>query len=293
MAETVRSVLELAAKWLVAKGVDDARLEAELLLAHALKVKRLDLYLDRDRPLVEAELAPFRELLKRRAAREPLAYLTGAREFYTISFEVTPDVLIPRPETEHLVDAAREELARIAATRPGPTRFADVGTGSGCVAVAVLRHVADATALAIDVSEPALAVARRNAERAGVLARIELAKGDLLAPARERIAAGAPRLDLVVSNPPYIAPEEKPSLSPEVLREPAHALFDASGDLPLTRRLALEARDALAPGGALAVETGAGRADVVRAHLAEAGFADIRTVKDLAGIERVVVGRAP
>lgn len=276
MTETSRSVLKLAAEWLAKKGIDSPRLDAELLLAHALRVKRLDLYLDMDRPLTDTELEPFRAALRRRVAREPLAYIAGEREFYGLAFEVTKDVLVPRPETEHLVAVALEEVER------GARRFCDVGTGSGCVAVSIVKKKAEVTGVATDVSEAALSVARRNVARHGVT--LELVRGDLL----EGVAGP---LDLVVSNPPYVLPSERTGLDPELAFEPPGALFDTGEDLPTTRRLAEQAREKLKPGGLLAVETGAGRAALVRAHFEAAGFVEIDFVKDLAGHERIVRGR--
>jgi release factor glutamine methyltransferase len=280
-SDTVRRVLPLAAEWLGKRGVDAPRLDAELLLAHVLKLKRLDLYLDHDRPLAEAELGPFRALMKRRAAREPIAYILGEREFYGLAFEVTRDVLVPRPDTEHLVLLAKAELEK----RPDAT-FADVGTGSGCIAIALLHESKTARGVAIDLSAAALAVARRNAGKHGVLERLELLEGDLLAPLAGR------KVGLVVSNPPYVLPGERPMLAPELGFEPERALFDADG-LPLTKRLAVEARAALEPGGLVAIETGAGSAGLVRGHLEAAGFLSIETTKDLGGHERIVSGRAP
>jgi release factor glutamine methyltransferase len=276
MTETTRSVLKLAAEWLEKKGADAPRLDAELLLAHALKVKRLALYLDHDRPLTEDELDPFRALLRRRAAREPLAYIVGVRDFLGLEIEVTRDVLVPRPETEHLVLCAREEIDR------GARVFADVGTGSGCVAIALLVHRSELRGIATDLSPAALEVARRNAARHGV--ELELVTGDLL----EGVAGP---LDLIVSNPPYVLPSEREGLAPELSFEPASALFDAAEDLPTTRRLAEQAIARLKPGGLLAVETGAGRAELVRAHFARAGLVDLSSVKDLDGHERIVRGR--
>ncbi|MBI3724691.1 peptide chain release factor N(5)-glutamine methyltransferase [bacterium] len=295
--ETIRSVLKLATGWLEEKGVDSPRLDAELLLAHTLKLKRLDLYLDHDKPLREDELAPFRALLRRRAAREPVAYILGEREFYGLSFEVTRDVLVPRPETEQLVEIAREALALKAAAGAPSLRFADVGTGSGCVAIAILAKCSprdmDLSGLATDASPAALLVARRNAEKHGVLARLAILEGELLAPAKKALEESGARLDLVVANPPYVLPSERAGLAAELSFEPEIALFDRGEDLPLTRALALEAREILAPSGLLAVETGAGRAPLVRDHLARAGFVAISTAKDMAGHERIVVGRAP
>ncbi|MEZ0229497.1 MAG: peptide chain release factor N(5)-glutamine methyltransferase [Planctomycetota bacterium] len=278
-AETTRSVLKLAAEWLEKKGADAPRLDAELLLASVLKKKRLDLYLDHDRPLTEGELEPFRALLRRRAAREPIAYILGEREFFGLAFEVTRDVLVPRPDTEHLVVVAQEAVDK------GAKVFADVGTGSGCVAISLMKHRDGLQGFATDTSSAALAVAKKNVEKHGVVG-LELVECDLL----EKVPGP---LDLIVSNPPYVLPSEKGSLEPELSFEPASALFDTAEDLPTTRRLAEQARERLATGGTLAVETGAKTGELVRAILARAGFSEVRAVKDLDGHERVIVGRNP
>lgn len=285
---SVRDVLAAAAGWLAGRGVepDDARLDAELLLARTLKSRRLDLYLDHDRPLTEDERAAFRGLMRRRGeGREPVAYLLGERGFYGLVLEVGPGVLVPRPETEHVVEVGLEALRALGPeARP---RFVDVGTGSGCIALALAKEHPAAWGLALDRSPEALVVAARNVARLGLGDRVTLARGDLLS------AVGDARVDLVVSNPPYVTPDEASLLAPEVARwEPRGALFDAPG-LPLTAALARAARAALRPGGVLVVETGVGKAELVSDQLARAGFEGVRTVKDLAGIERVVTGRSP
>lgn len=282
----VRELLDVASRWLAERGVDEARLGTEHLLARVLGCRRLDLYLDHDRPLSEEQRAAFRALMRRRGAREPLAYILGERGFYGLDLQVGPGVLVPRPETEHLVEGGLIELGRVLPARPSPV-LADVGTGSGCVALALLSHCPAATALGIDRSAAALQFAAGNAARLGLSARLRLVRGDLLGA----VAPGS--LDLVVSNPPYVTEDEVPLLAPEVLdHEPREALFDAPG-LPLTARLALEARRALRPGGALLVETGFDKAPLVRELLARAGLVELSTIPDLAGIERVVVGRVP
>jgi len=278
MPETTRSVLKLAAEWLTKKGADAPRLDAELMLAKVLGVRRLELYLDHDRPLTEEELEPFRAMLRRRGAREPVAYILGEKEIHGLAFEVTRDVLVPRPDTETLIEAA------LAETKRGARVFCDVGTGSGCIAIALLKAQPGLRGIATDTSPAALEVARRNAKRHEV--ELELLECDLL----EKVVGP---LDLVVSNPPYILPSERSGLDPELAFEPEGALFDRGEDLPTTRRLAVMARERLKPSGLLAVETGAERAPLVRRHFEEAGFVEVSTVKDLAGIERVVLGRAP
>ncbi len=288
---TVREIIAVAAGWLAEQGVEEARVDTELLLAHVLGCRRLDLYMHPDKPVEEHELGPFRELMRRRGRREPVAYLVGEKGFYGLDLEVSPAVLIPRPETEHLVQAGLAELDRVAGRALGaarPTRFADVGTGSGCVALALAKERRSARGVALDRSSAAIAVAARNAVRCRLGDRVSFVRGDLL----EAMAPGS--LDLVVSNPPYVTPTEEELLAPDVLRfEPREALFDVAEDLPLTARLVRQARSVLRPGGALAVETGFDKAPRVERMMADAGFEALRREKDLAGIERVVVGRAP
>lgn len=283
---SVRDVLTAAAGWLAERGVDpdEARLDAELLLARTLELRRLDLYLDHDRPLTDDERARFRALMRRRGeGREPVAYLLGERGFYGLTLAVGPGALVPRPETEHLVEVGLEAL-RAAGER---STFVDVGTGSGCVALALLHELPLARGVGVDRSPEALRWAARNAQALALGERLALVRGDLLGPVR------ATSVDLVVSNPPYVTPDEEALLAPEVARwEPRGALFDAPG-LPLTAALAREAARALRPGGTLAVETGAGKAPLVAGQLAAAGFEGVRALEDLAGIERVVVGRRP
>jgi release factor glutamine methyltransferase len=217
----------------------------------------------------------------------PVAYLTGEREFWSLPFAVDRRVLVPRPETEHLVEAAAARLE-------GRTdaRLADVGTGSGCVAVALLRELPAARAHGLDRSADALAVARANAERHGVAERLELHAGDLLGPLRGHADWG--RLDAVVSNPPYVVRGDA-TLAPDVAaHEPPEALYvDGDDPLAVAARLAEEARGALAPGGLLALEVGAGTAAEAERRLAALGYADLRTLPDLAGIPRVVLATRP
>lgn len=267
--------------------MESPRLEAELLLAHGLGLRRLDLYLQHDRPVSAAERERLRGLVTERGRGVPLAYLTGEREFFSLGFEVSPDVLIPRPETEHVVEAAQAHLLG----REGAA-FADVGTGSGCIAVAVLHGLPAVRGHAVDLSPAALAVAARNAARHGVAERLVLHVGDLLAPLRGGADWG--RLAAVLSNPPYIVRGD-PTVAPDVAaHEPAQALYVEGADpLAVVRRLAEQALEALAPGGLLAVEVGAGSAAEAQAHLARLGYAAVRALRDLAGIERVVLGVRP
>ena len=269
----VREVLQRSASWLRDKGFESARLEAELLLAHLLGLDRVTLYTQADRPLDTGELERCRELLRRRAQGEPVAYLTGKREFYGLEFAVGPAVLVPRPETELLVDRARELR---------PARILDVGTGSGCIAVACAVRLPEAEVTATDLSAPALEIARENARRHGVAERVRFLEGDLFAP-----VAGE-RFDLVVSNPPYVADGDAAAVA---RHEPGSALFAEPRGLDVIARLLAAAPEHLAPGGTLLLEIGEDQADEVRALAT--GFGAVSVRPDLAGRPRVLEAAAP
>jgi len=259
-------------------GVPQARLDAELLLAHVLGGSRMDLYLAFDQPLGEAERTRYRELVRRRAKeRVPVAYLTGRREFWSLPFRVTEDVLIPRPETETLVKAALDQK---------PRRILELGVGSGCISAALARELPDAELVAVDLSPRALELARENLAALALLDRVELVLGDGL---RELELAG--RFDLVVSNPPYVAKAELETLPPEVRHEPVLALDGGVDGLDVIRHLCAEAPARLERPGALALEVGAGQAAEVGELLRRSGAAEVETKNDLAGIPRVVLGR--
>lgn len=283
-AGTIRSVLSSASERLAARGIGSARLDAELLLAHALGLDRAGLAARMDDPLGPAEAAGVEALLARREDRVPLAYITGVREFWSLEFEVDERVLIPRPETEHVVEHALRLLR-------GCRRsvVADVGTGAGPIAVALAREAPDAEIHAIDISTGALEVARRNAERHGVAERIRFHHGDVLGPVLEAGMAGA--FDLVASNPPYVGRSE--SVQEEVLRwEPAEAVFAGDDGAEVIRRLVLQAAGALRPGGHLVMETALARLGGVRGLLAGAGgWEDVSDFPDLAGLPRIVTAR--
>jgi len=280
-------VLKKATSWLGERGFESPRLDAEVLLAHGLGIRRLDLYLQHDRPLSDDELARLRGLVQERAKGTPVAYLTGVREFYALPFAVTRDVLVPRPETEGLVELAVEVLRPL----PAP-RFVDIGTGSGCIAVAVLHALPAAHGIATDLSAAALAVATANAARHGVTARFTAMEGSLLAPLRSTDDFG--RLDAVLSNPPYVVRGD-PTLEARVAaHEPALALYVPGLDpLELAGALAREALEALAPGGLLAIEIGAGSGPAAEALLGELGYVDVSVRPDGAGIPRIATGRRP
>jgi len=271
----VRELIQRSASWLSEKGIDSARLEAELLLAHVLRMERLRLYMEADRPLIDAETDAYRDVIKRRARGEPVAYITGTREFYALAFEVTPDVLIPRPETEFIVDRVRELK---------PKRLLDIGTGSGCIAIACAVRLPEATVVATDVSGEALAVARRNAESLGVADRLEFREGDLFAP-----LANDERFDVIASNPPYVS---QGGALPEVdLHEPHVALYPGASGLEILDRLIPRAPAHLNPGGSLLVEIADEQAGAVQ-QMAEPHFAETTVHADLAGMLRTLEARS-
>jgi release factor glutamine methyltransferase len=264
-----------------------ARLDAELLLARVLGVTREELFREPDREVTPAEAAAYEGLLRRRLAREPVAYILGHRAFRTIDLQVTPAVLIPRPETETLVEVALEELRALPLAGPDPEDeplAIDVGTGSGCIALALAAEDPFVRVVATDVEPDALAVARGNAARLGLARRVEFVLSDLFADVGER------PFDLVVSNPPYIAADEYVALEPNVRDyEPRRALYGGVDGLDVYRRLVPGAALLLRPGGMLAVEVGAGQADTVAGIMTASGaFVDPKVRDDLAGIPRVV-----
>lgn len=279
--------MKKSADFLAERGTETPRLDAEVLLAHGLKVRRIDLYLQHDRPLAEAELSSLRTLIVERGRGVPVAHLTGEREFFSLPFHVTPSVLVPRPDTERLVEVAIEALKGAEAPR-----FMDVGTGAGCIAVAVLVAIPTATAIATDIDEAALQVAEKNARRNKVDERLACACGSYLDPLKGTNDWG--RLDAVLSNPPYIVRGD-PTLHPDVAaHEPARALYVSGADpLEPAREIASAAIDALKPGGFLAIEVGAGHASAAEAMLGALGFSGVLSAIDGGGIARVVHGRKP
>lgn len=280
MAEvwTVLKVLQWTAGYFRERGIEGGRLDAELLLSDTLKLDRVGLYLNYDRPLSALELETFRAAVGRRAKREPLQYIRGEAEFWSLPFTVSPAVLIPRPDTEVLVE---EALKRIS----GTCRVLDVGTGSGAIAIAIADERPEAKVEAVDLSPEALTVARGNAERNGVADRVALRQGDL------RQLTGAD-YDLVVSNPPYIPSADLAGLMPEVREfEPLLALDGGADGLYAYRLLAAQAATLLKPGGWLLLEVGIGQAEAVAGLLQTAGLVEIFTRADYAGVARVVGGQ--
>lgn len=272
---TLGETLKLSTEFLAGRRVDSPRLDAEFILSHALGLSRLELYLEHDRPLTEAELETCRALVGRRGRREPLAYVLGEWDFRRLTLRCDRRALVPRPETEVLVERALALLEGL--EHPD---VLDVGTGSGAVALALVHERPGVRATGLDVSPDALALARENAEATRL--QVELIEGDF----RAGLPSGP--WDLVVSNPPYVKPDEIETLEPEVREwEPRVALVAEAGPPEVARA----AVPVLKPGGALALEVGDGQAPAVAATLAELGYRDVTITPDLSGRERIVEGR--
>ncbi len=274
---------------LARRGVDEPLLDAEILLAHALAIDRTRLIARARDPLDAATRRDFARLLRRRAAREPVAYLIGRREFHGLEITVTKDVLVPRPETEAVVDAALAALDRVRGAGRA-LRVLDAGTGSGAIAVAIAVRDPAAQVVAVDVSERALSCAEKNARRHGVADRVAFVRCDIAALAR---VFASRSFDVLASNPPYVA-EPAGGFRGELAHEPRIALSGVVGPFPaIYRELAQAAGALLVAGGSLIAEVGSGQAERVRAVIAEHGaFGSIEVLPDLAGIPRVVVARA-
>lgn len=271
---TIVEVLKLSADYLQKHGSGSPRLDAEVLLAHALAMRRLDLYLNFDRPLDEPQLGAYRSLVSRRGRGEPVAYLVGHKEFMGLDFEVTPDVLVPNPDTEVLVQRA----VTIAREAERPLRVADVGTGSGCIAIAVAHYAPNAEVWATDVSREALGVAERNVARHHVADRVHLECGDLMRP----LPGG---FDLVCANLPYVSSETR--LPAEVAAQPERALYADHGGAALVARLLNEAPARLNAGGRVLAEIDPALSASMQ-DLAGRNFKAHKVHRDLAGHERVL-----
>lgn len=280
---TVRDVVTWTTDDLRKRGIDSARVDAELIVAHALGIERLKVVLSPDRELTNEELETIKALVKRRRAFEPIAYLRGTRDFYGRSFRVDARVLVPRPDTETLIDVALDRLRG----RDFGARVVDLCTGSGCVAITLKLERPTIGVDATDLSADAIAVARDNAQRLGAVTNVRFAIGDLFAPLGDAKAT----YDLVVANPPYIATSEVASLQPDIRDHEPKLALDGGGDgLDVVRRIVRAAPARLRSGGALAIEVGAGQSPSVVALFESAGLSDVRANKDYGGIERVVSG---
>jgi len=275
---TVLELLQRTAGFFQKNGVESPRLNAEHLLAHSLGKKRIELYLEFERELTEAELAPLRDLVKRRGQGEPLQHLLGTVEFAGQTFLCDKRALVPRPETEQLVDLLKSKIQN------PKSKIVDVGTGSGVIALSLAAKFPEAEITAVDISEDALNLARENAERLGLTSRVEFQRGDLLVSVSHEY-------DLIVANLPYVAETDRGTLSREVLHEPESALFGGERGDEIVRKLIDAARSHLAPGGLLALEVGLGQADDLGALMAEKNYHDIGTEADYAGVKRFLFGR--
>ncbi len=280
---TIKRLLDWTRGHFEKQQIDSARLTAEILLAHTLKVSRVKLYIDHDRPLSKDELATFKALIQRRMAGEPTQYLVGVKEFYGRPFAVDARVLIPRPETELLVEAALRDVPK-----DESRRVLDVCTGSGCIAISVAAERPKASVWATDVSTDALAVAQKNAESLEVGARVTFRQGDLLSAVPAEM-----KFDVIVSNPPYIRHDELKSLQREVQKEPTLALDGGPDGLDFYRRILDAALPHLKPGGLLAFEIADDQGAAVSQLMARAGYREVRVEKDMAPHDRLVLGRAP
>jgi len=282
---TVAVLLREAAASLSAAGVGEYMFEAELLMAEALGMNRAGVIARlKDTPDADA-VDRFHKLVARRAGREPLQYITGRQEFYGHTFHVAPGVLVPRPETEIIVEVG---IAFIKET--GGRTAADIGTGSGCIAISLAAGLPEAVIYAIDSSDAALKIAAENAGQNGVAGRVRFLRGDLFGPLAEAGLTGG--LDLIVSNPPYIPSVDIQGLQAEVGFEPLQALDGGQDGLDIVREIIRQAPEYLKPGGGLLIETGFGQAGAVR-DIVEAlsGLEFIKYIQDFAGIERVLVAR--
>jgi len=276
---TLLDLLNKTSDWFKAKGIENHRLDAQLLLGHVLGMKRMDLYMNFDRPLDEAEVGRFRELVKRRGAREPLQYLLGELPFRELNLRVDKRALIPRQETELIVDLVRKTLA------PGrQSRVLDVGVGAGPIFLSIQKEVPNAIVYGCDLSPDALQLTRENAARNN-LADANLFQGDLFSGVSSELP-----FDCIVSNPPYVGERERASLQPEVRdHDPALALFGGPEGWELPARLIYEAYDRLADEGALIMEIGAGQAPVLKEKAASRPWKSVATSKDYEGIDRFLI----
>ena len=275
---TVLELLQRTAGFFQKNGVESPRLNAEHLLAHVLKRKRIELYVEFERELTEAELAPLRELVRRRGQGEPLQHLLGTVEFAGQTFLCDKRALVPRPETEQLVELLQSKIEN------RESKILDVGTGSGVIALSLAATFPEAKVTATDVSGEALALARENVERLGLTSQIEFLSGNLLLYVNHVY-------DLIVANLPYVAAGDRTTLSREVLHDPDVALFGGERGDEMIRKLIDEARSHLAPGGLLALEVGIGQAEDLAAFMAEKNYHDIKTERDYAGVIRFLFGR--
>ena len=275
---TVLEVLQATTAYLKKRNVENTRLNAEHLMAHALGQKRIELYLDFERKLTETELGPLRGLVKRRSEGEPLQHLLGTVEFCGLTFLCDKRAMVPRPETEQLVELVESRIEN------RELRIVDVGTGSGVIALSLAAKIPEAKVLGVDVSEDALALAQENAARLNLSERVQFLKSRLL----ENVEGA---FDLIVANLPYISIQDRHTLSPEVLHDPDVALFAGAQGDELVRELVGQGPFRLRPGGLLALEIGLGQSEALLSALAEKNYRDISSKNDYNGVTRFLFAR--
>ena len=278
--KSLLEVLQSTTAYFTKHKIENPRLNAEHLLAHALGRTRMDLYLEFERPLNDAELVPLRDLVKRRGQGEPLQHLLGTVEFCGHTFAIDKRAMVPRPETEELVESLIADFGLLI----GDGKIIDVGTGSGVIALSLAKAFPGSQILALDISEDALALARENAERLGLSERVRFQKNDLLEGLSERF-------DLIVANLPYISMQDRHQLSREVLHDPEVALFGGPAGDELVRRLTEQAPAHLNPGGLLALEIGVDQAEGFAELLRQKNYHDIKSKRDYSGSTRFLLAR--
>jgi len=288
---TILKLLEWSTPYLQNKGIPSPRLDAELLLAHTLRLSRVQLYTQFDRPLTEVELQQYKTFFKRRSEREPLAYILGKKEFYSLEFEVSPAVLIPRPETELLVEKTMELLKNAPAPSfdkggiQGGFKIMDLGTGSGCIPISLAKHLPQAQLTAIDFSEAALNIAKSNAKKHGVEEQINFLHQDIF---NLELNPGS-KFDAILSNPPYIPEADFLKLEPELTFEPSQALIGGKTGLDFYEHLFPWAKDHLHPSGFALFEIGFNQAEEVEKIATNTGFQKVNILRDYAGHPRMIL----
>ena len=276
--KTLLEILQSTTAYFTKHKIENARLNAEHLIAHVLKMSRLELYLEFEAKLNEIELAALRELVKRRGQGEPLQHLVGTVEFCGQTFLIDKRALVPRPETEELAEFLKSQIAN------PKSEILDVGTGSGVIALSLAKHFPEAKVFAVDVSDDALALAKENAVRLGLNERVQFRKSDLLENLPERF-------DLIVANLPYVSMQDRHLLAREVLQDPEMALFGGPNGDEIVRRLIEQAPSHLNPNGLLALEIGINQAEGLTEFLRQKNYHDIESKKDYSGITRFLLGR--
>jgi len=277
---TVLEVLQSTTAYFQKRHIENPRLNAEHLLAHVLGRKRIELYLEFERTLLESDLTPLREMLRRRGAREPLQHLLGTVEFYGRTFGCDKRALVPRPETEQLVELLISRFK----SEISHSRMIDVGTGSGVIALSLAAEFPEAEVVGVDISESALMLARENADRLGLADRVRFQRSNLLESVQ-------PGFDLIVANLPYVSTEHRRNLSREVLHDPEVAIFAGACGDELLQELIARAPSWLQPGGILALEIGIGQSEALILALAEKNYRDIFNEKDYSGVTRFLFAR--